>query len=284
MFGNPVAQAFIRPPNSPVIIGDFRVTAPFGGIDADHKTPHIGVDIGNGLTGEPILAMADGKVAFSDLLGDPKSPYGLAKVVRIDHPQFTDHVWQTGYAHLATMTVKRGQSVHRGDKIGTLGSTGANSAHLHIGCKRDGVEVDVWPLLDQQNQETDLDPSFSPKPNRTVTVTKGARHRLAPTTADPANIAIASDPGGPLGFPLLGTVIGQAVNGNTIWYAYWRPETKKVYYLHSGTTGPEIPFEATAGHSDAELADARAAAAADAATAVSAAAATKAAQFGTKKV
>ena len=144
--GNPVA-GLIRPPGSPVILGSFRVTATFGAIDAFHPANnpdgthgHQGVDIGNGKLGDPILAMADGKVAFSDLIG-------AAKVVRIDHTGG----YQSGYAHLATIETKKGLLVKRGQRIGTLGSTGATAAHLHLGLKRNGVEIDSWPLLDQNS-------------------------------------------------------------------------------------------------------------------------------------
>jgi hypothetical protein len=235
-FGNPVAGT-IRPPGSPLIVGSFRVTSTFAEHVASGRGP--GIDIGNGRCNDPILAMGPGIVSLAGLIGN-------AKVVRIKHP----NGYETAAAHLATIEVKLGQAVVRGQRIGTLGSTGATACHDHGGCKDpSGVEVDWWPLLIQNGateDEDDMDPSFSPKPNRTVTVNKGARHRLAPSL-DPANIAIASDPGGALGgvlnLALMGTVVGEAVSGNAIWYAYWRPETSKVYYLHTSTCGPETPWE-----------------------------------------
>lgn len=220
-----------------------KVTATFADHIAGNRNP--GLDIGTGRCNDPLYAMDAGTVSLSGLIG-------TAQVVRIKHPNGDE----SGYAHLSSRAVSVGQAVKRGQLIGALGSTGASACHLHLGLKRNGVEIDAWPEL-EQNQEDDMDPSFSPKPNRTVTVNKGARHRLAPSLS--GAIAIASDPGGPLGgslnLALLGTVVGEAVNGNSIWYAYWRPETKKVYYIHTSTCGPETPWEST-GHSDAELIEA----------------------------
>jgi len=144
-YGNPTV-GYIRPPGSPLIAGNFRVTAAFGVIDPSHPTPHGGVDIGNMKCGDPIFACADGKVTLAGLIGD-------AKVVRIAHPQFPGE--ETGYAHLATIlaNIKVGVLVKRGQQIGTLGTTGATACHLHLGLKLNGVSVDIWPKLDQVIEE-----------------------------------------------------------------------------------------------------------------------------------
>jgi len=144
-YGNPTV-GYIRPPGSAVIVGNFRVTAPFGSIDPSHPTPHGGVDIGNGKCGDPIFACADGKVTLAGLISD-------AKVVRIAHPLFPGE--ETGYAHLAAIlaTIKVGVLVKRGQQIGTLGMTGATACHLHMGLKLNGTSVDIWPKLDQVIEE-----------------------------------------------------------------------------------------------------------------------------------
>ena len=266
-FANPVAgHIYAKGEAHP--LGTFRVTATFADHIAGNRNP--GIDIGNGKCGDPILAMGSGIVTLAGLIG-------TAKVVRIKHP----NGYETGYAHLATVSVALGQLVAVGKQIGTLGMTGATACHLHWGVKDPaGKEVDGWPLLQQNGavEDDELDPSFNPKANRTVTVNKGARHRISPAILA-TNIAIASDPGGPLGFPLLGTVVGEAVNGNTLWYAYWRPETSKVYYLHTSTCGAETPWEQTSGHSDEELMKAVQTAGYNAATDVSAMAAATAAKY-----
>jgi murein DD-endopeptidase MepM/ murein hydrolase activator NlpD len=251
-FANPV-QGLIGAKGSVVPAGSFKVTATFADHLAGNRAP--GIDIGNGGCGAPVLAMEAGIISFikPGKVGSTSSVD--ASIVRISHA----NGWITGYAHLKIRSdLAVGQAVPEGYQLGTVDKIGAAACHLHWGPKDpSGVEVDGWPLLKQNGavEDDDLDPSFSPKPNRTVTVNKGARHRLSPAII-PSNIAIASDPGGALGFPLLGTVIGEAVSGNAVWYAYWRPETSKVYYLHSSTCGAETPWEQTTGHSDAELIEA----------------------------
>jgi murein DD-endopeptidase MepM/ murein hydrolase activator NlpD len=82
---------------------------------------HTGVDISNE-PGTPILASADGIVSFIGYL----SGYGLT--VKIDH----GNEIQTLYGHLSEFYVHEGQSVLRGDVIGTMGNTGRSTGpHLH---------------------------------------------------------------------------------------------------------------------------------------------------------
>ena len=61
MFGNPV-KGRIRPPGSPVIVGNFRVTSSFEEHVADGRGE--GTDIGNGRCGAPVFAIADGTVTL----------------------------------------------------------------------------------------------------------------------------------------------------------------------------------------------------------------------------
>ena len=136
MFGNPVV-GYIAKEGSVVEANAFRVTSTFAEHVASGRGP--GVDIGNGACGAPVFAMNPGRVTLAGLLG-------TAKVVRIMAP---DGVYETGYAHLATILVKVGQVVIRGQQVGTLGATGATACHLHIGLKKSGVEVDSQPLWDQ---------------------------------------------------------------------------------------------------------------------------------------
>jgi len=181
VYGNPV-EGQIRPPGSPLIVGSFRVTSTFGEHVASGRGE--GVDIGNGRCGDPVLAMADGKVTMARLLGS-------ANVVRIAHPQFAGD--ESGYAHLATIEVQLGKSVKRGDRIGTVGKTGATACHLHLGLKRNGVEIDSWPLLDQNQpakapaNEAREDPvnqhlkGMTFTPNRKVRLIAGGTGRWSPS-------------------------------------------------------------------------------------------------------
>jgi murein DD-endopeptidase MepM/ murein hydrolase activator NlpD len=56
--------------------------------------------------------------------------------------------WQTLYGHLARWTVKLGQKVAQGEKIGELGATGhVTGAHLHLSFFRSGQLVDPLKYL-----------------------------------------------------------------------------------------------------------------------------------------
>lgn len=83
---------------------------------------HSGVDL-DAEQGTPVLAVGDGTVAFVGTQG----LYG--NLIVINHAQGL----QTRYAQLASTLVEVGQVVQRGDRIGTVGSTGmATQPHLHF--------------------------------------------------------------------------------------------------------------------------------------------------------
>ena len=231
-FGNPVAGR-IRPPGSPFIAGNFRVTATFQHhVDGGRKP---GVDIGNGKSGEPILAMADGEVTKAGLIGK-------AKVVRVLHDHFDD-VLESGYAHLATIEVSVRDRVSRGQRIGTLGNTGTEKFHLHLGLKRGTTEIDAWPLLDQ-NQEGEMLKGTNPKRlfNRKGRILHDdTRFRAGPSTNDDvlttyaANTEIAPD----------FIVHGTEVDGSPEWYGTWgnTQNGKEFGYIHASLVDELTPIE-----------------------------------------
>ena len=82
--------------------------------------------------GTPVLASADGKVTAASTGGS------IGKAVRIEH----EGGYETEYQHLETISVKKGQNVKRGDKIGTVGMSGkAYAPHLHYAILKDGVSL-----------------------------------------------------------------------------------------------------------------------------------------------
>ena len=82
---------------------------------------HPGLDISTRRR-EPVLATATGIIVKSGWAGD----YGNA--VEIDHGRG----YRTVYGHLETVLVHEGQKVHRGDRVGLVGSTGRSTGpHLH---------------------------------------------------------------------------------------------------------------------------------------------------------
>ncbi len=93
--------------------------------------------------GQPVLAAADGTVLAAGWGSAGWANYGQR--VYIHHDFGDGHVYTTMYAHLDTITVKAGDTVKKGDKIGTLGQScqGALSCgsfstpHTHFAVHRD---------------------------------------------------------------------------------------------------------------------------------------------------
>lgn len=94
---------------------------------------HTGIDF-TCPKGTPIIATGDGKV-----LKVEKRKSGYGKCVTIDH----GFGYQTKYAHMSAIDVKRGQKVTRGQVIGKVGNTGTSTApHLHYEVIYKGKKVD----------------------------------------------------------------------------------------------------------------------------------------------
>jgi len=98
---------------------------------------HRGVDI-PAPEGTPVLAMADGRVAFAGNMN------GYGNVVILQHGGATRSL----YAHLATIDVAAGEEVRGRQTLGTVGHTGnATGPHLHFEVTRWGHTEDPVPLL-----------------------------------------------------------------------------------------------------------------------------------------
>jgi len=86
------------------------------------KKMHQGIDF-TAPTGTPIQATGDGKIVKVS-----KKRTGYGRHVVIDH----GFGFKTLYAHMKTVDVKKGDKVKKGEKIGTVGSTGTSTApHCH---------------------------------------------------------------------------------------------------------------------------------------------------------
>ena len=81
-----------------------------------------GIDIA-GQAGDPVLAAADGRVAY---VGGDLQGYGNLVIVK------HNDVFVTAYAHNQKILVQENQVVKRGDKIAEMGSTDANRVMLHF--------------------------------------------------------------------------------------------------------------------------------------------------------
>jgi len=98
---------------------------------------HSGLDL-RGITGEPIYAMADGRVVLSEKM------HYEGNFTLIDHGQGIF----TGYMHQNSIAIHTGDIVHSGQLIGTVGATGAvTGSHLHISLYIHNVTVNPISLL-----------------------------------------------------------------------------------------------------------------------------------------
>ncbi|ETI67314.1 murein hydrolase activator EnvC family protein [Neobacillus vireti] len=87
---------------------------------------HWGVDIAQSGNNVPIVAAADGVVSVAHY----SSSYG--NVVYISH-SINGQVYTTVYAHMSGYQVSPGQTVSKGQRIGTMGNTGdSHGQHLHF--------------------------------------------------------------------------------------------------------------------------------------------------------
>ena len=104
---------------------------------------HGGADIGGEL-GAPIFAVADGVVTKAALGHNG----GSGNNVRIDHGVLDGEALETSYLHMHEIEVEAGQTVTKGQRIGSVGSTGLSTApHLHFSVYVNGANSDPAPHL-----------------------------------------------------------------------------------------------------------------------------------------
>ncbi len=98
---------------------------------------HKGIDF-DARVGDPVLAVADGVVSFSDTRN------GYGKTVEIDH----GNGYVTRYAHNSRLTVKVGDLVRVGREVAKAGSTGRSTgAHVHFEVWENGRVVNPRKFL-----------------------------------------------------------------------------------------------------------------------------------------
>ncbi|MEL6919980.1 MAG: M23 family metallopeptidase [Pseudomonadota bacterium] len=98
---------------------------------------HAGIDFRTP-TGTPIVATAGGKIVKAGRHG------GYGNLVEIKH----ENGLATRYAHLSRISVKKGQRVEAGVKIGAAGSTGRSTGpHLHYEVRRGSKAVNPMNYL-----------------------------------------------------------------------------------------------------------------------------------------
>jgi len=98
-----------------------------------------GIDI-VGTLGQEIKAAGPGKVIYS---GEDLKGYG--KLVIIKH----NNSYLSVYAHNKELLVKEGQVIMKGQKIATMGDSGADKVKLHFEIRKQGQSVDPTTFLGQ---------------------------------------------------------------------------------------------------------------------------------------
>lgn len=102
---------------------------------------HPGIDF-KGNRGDEAKCTANGKVVFAGWYG------GYGNCVRIAH----GNDLETLYGHLSRITVKVGQQVTVGQKIGEVGSTGhSTGTHLHYEVRKNGKAINPTKFLTLNN-------------------------------------------------------------------------------------------------------------------------------------
>jgi len=121
------------------VVPGFQLPFPCGQVWAGqtrtNHSPQLSVDFNRfDDSGDTVVAAAAGTV--SRVANEGNTSYG--RWVEIRH----GNGYTTRYAHLSTQTVGVGQTVAKGQKIGTVGSTGGSTGpHLHYEQRQNGVAV-----------------------------------------------------------------------------------------------------------------------------------------------
>lgn len=130
------------------VAGFYRITSPFGPRICPYhgQENHSGIDVGSNqdpyqsINGAPIVAAGNGTVIRAEYYS------GYGNTVMIDHGNGV----VTLYAHQQSggITVSRGQSVVKGQRIGTVGSTGYSTGpHLHFEVRVNGTPTNPMGYL-----------------------------------------------------------------------------------------------------------------------------------------
>ena len=121
-----------------------RLTSPFGWRNDPFtgvRRHHAAIDLA-APQGTPIMAAKDGRVS---VVGYDRV---FGNFIIIAHA----NAYQTLYAHLHTVSVRRGDTVRQGARIGTVGSTGLSTGpHLHFAIYRNNRALNPLDLLNPRH-------------------------------------------------------------------------------------------------------------------------------------
>lgn len=112
------------------------------------RDPHSGIDL-SAARGTPVVAAERGRVVIA------ADHYFSGNSVFIDHGDGL----VTMYFHLDRVDVRAGQTVERGQVVGTVGSTGrVTGPHLHFGVRWHGARIDPVLLLSDPSRVPEVTP------------------------------------------------------------------------------------------------------------------------------
>lgn len=114
-------------PSNGEVIGRFSTTHPV----------NKGIDIA-GQRGQPVQAARSGRVVYA---GSGMAGYGRLLIIK------HDETFLSAYAHNDSLLVKEGDEVKAGQKIATLGDSGAQRLMLHFEIRRGGQPVNPLSYL-----------------------------------------------------------------------------------------------------------------------------------------
>ncbi|KAB1644744.1 M23 family metallopeptidase [Gulosibacter chungangensis] len=141
----------------PLASGDKNITSGFGprvSPCAGCSSNHRGLDFA-GAVGTPVGSISAGIVIDVSRVDNG----GLGVHVVVEH-RIDGKVTRSVYAHLLTgsLTVKPGDVVLAGEKIGELGNTGSSTGpHLHLEIVVQGTHVDPYTFLKKYADDEDID-------------------------------------------------------------------------------------------------------------------------------
>lgn len=128
------AEGFIWPAKGRIsgVYGSQRV------LNGEPKRPHYGIDVA-APAGTPVVAPASGIVRLAE-----KDLYYTGGTIILDH----GHGLSSAFLHMQDVSVKVGQELKRGERMGTVGSTGRSTgAHLDWRINWFDVRVDAAVLV-----------------------------------------------------------------------------------------------------------------------------------------